>query len=201
MDVVPPEIRVVMRALEARDAEDRLDGTPRSERLRAVTREVGELLCTLALATGARTIVEIGTSGGYSTLWLAAAARRNGGRVVTHEVDPAKVERAEATFAEAGVRDVVELRHEDGLTGLARLAGDADLVFLDAEKEVYEAFVPAIVRALRTGGLFIADNLLSHPDDLEGFRAAALGHPKLSGLVVPIGRGELVAVKVPAGEG
>ena len=180
-----------------RDAEDRRDGTPRGERLRAVRPEVGELLCTLALAIGARTIVEIGTSGGYSTLWLAAAVGRTGGRVVTHEIDPAKIARASVAFAEAGVTDVVDLRPGDGLAGLAGFHADVDLVFLDAEKEAYQAFVDPITRALRPGGLLIADNLLSHAEALEGFRRAALGHPQLSGLVVPIGRGELVAVKLP----
>src|SRR5512134_2536370 len=98
MDVVPIEIRRVMAWLEERDARDRVDGTSRAERLRAVTPDVGAFLCTLALATGARTIVEIGTSGGYSTLWLAMAARGNGGRVTTFEVDPAKIAIATETF-------------------------------------------------------------------------------------------------------
>ncbi len=189
-------VRRVMRALEERDAADRVDGTPRSERLRAVRPEVGELLCTLALGTGARTIVEIGTSAGYSTLWLAVAARRNGGRVTTFEVDPAKVELAARTFAEAGVADVVELRPEDGLEGLRGYDAEADLVFLDAEKELYEALLSPAATALRPGGLLVADNLTSHAEALDGFRRSALGHPALSGLVVPIGRGELVAVKV-----
>jgi predicted O-methyltransferase YrrM len=195
MDPIPAGTRAVMRDLEARDAEDRVDGTRRAERLRAVRPEVGELLCTLALAIEARTIVEIGTSGGYSTLWLASAALRTGGRVTTFEVDPTKVARATRAFEEAGVAGVVDLVHGDGLEGLARFRGDADLVFLDAEKEDYEAFVEAIVRALRPDGVLVADNLLSHAGALEGFRRAALEHPELSGLVVPIGRGELVAVR------
>ena len=185
-----------MYALEERDAEDRADGTPRAERLRAISPEVGELLCTLVLAIGARAIVEIGTSGGYSTLWLAAAAARTGGPVTAFEVDPAKVERASTAFAEAGVDQVVDLRHQDGLDGLEGFSGDVDLVFLDGEKEGYEAFVAPIVRALRVGGMLVADNLVSHAEALEGFRRAALGHPELSGLVVPIGRGEVLAVKV-----
>ena len=195
MDVVPVRVRAVMRALEERDARDRVDGTPRAERLRAVRPEVGEFLCTFALATRARTIVEIGASGGYSTLWLAVAARRTEGHVTTFELDPAKVELATTSFAEAGVTDVVELRSEDGRAGLGAFDGDVDLVFLDAEKEDYEGFVEPVVRALRPGGLFVADNLHSHADALEGFRRSALEHPGLTGLVVPIGRGELVAVR------
>ena len=195
MDVVPPEIRSVMRELEALDAQDRVDGTPHAERLRAIRPEVGEFLCTLVLATSARAIVEIGTSAGYSTLWLATAARRTGGRVTTFEVDPSKVARAARTFAEAGVQDIVELRHEDAVAGLAAFDADADLVFLDADKDRYEEMLEPIVRALRSGGLLVADNLTSHAEALDGFRRTGLEHPALSGLVVPIGRGELVAVK------
>ncbi|HEU4527316.1 MAG TPA: class I SAM-dependent methyltransferase [Actinomycetota bacterium] len=195
MDVVPIEIRRVMASLEERDASDRVDGTPPAERLRAVMPDVGEFLCTLALATGARTIVEIGTSGGYSTLWLAIAARGNGGRVTTFEVDPAKIAIATETFARAAVNDVVDLRHEDGVAGLSRFVGEVDLVFLDAEKDLYGSALEPIVRALRPGGTLVADNLLSHAEDLEAFRRAALEHPALSGLVVRVGRGELVAVR------
>jgi predicted O-methyltransferase YrrM len=196
MDAVAPAVRAVMHRLEERDATDRMDGTLRSERLRAITSEVGQLLFTLALAAHARTIVEIGTSVGYSTLWLATAARRNAGRVITFEIDPAKVIQARATFAEAGVEDVVELRAEDALSGLEELEYAADLVFLDAEKEDYEWFLQLAVDTLETGGLLVADNLTSHAVELTAFREKALAHPQLTGLVVPVGRGELVAVKL-----
>jgi len=75
-------------------------------------------------------------------------------------------------------------------------ARDRCLAFRDAEKEDYEVFVDVIVRALRPCGLFVADNLLSHEDALEGFRRTAPERPELSGLIVPIGRGDLVAVRV-----
>ncbi len=71
-------------------------------------------------------------------------------------------------------------------------------MFLDSEKTDYERFLPLIVATLRPGGLLVADNLTSHAEDLAGFREQALGHPELTGLVVPIGRGELIAVKVGA---
>ncbi len=196
MDLVPSRIRTVMASLEGRDAADRLDGTPQSRRLRAIAPEVGPFLLTLALAGEARTIIEVGTSAGYSTLWLAVAAQRTGGRVVTFEVDPAKVEVARESFASAGVADLVDLETTDGGAGLAAWAGRADLVFLDAEKEDYVRFLDPAVEALRPGGLLVADNLTSHAADLEEFRAAALGDPRLVGLVVPIGRGELVAVRL-----
>jgi caffeoyl-CoA O-methyltransferase len=185
-----------MDRLEARDAMDREAALPREQRLRQVRPEVGELLATLTLAIDARTIVEIGTSGGYSTLWFALAAGRTGGRITTFEVDSAKVALARTTFADAGVADRIDLRHEDGVAGLAALAeGSADLVFLDAEKDLYEHLLDPAIRALRPGGLLIADNLISHAEALAGFQARALADPRLSGLVVPIGRGELVAVR------
>jgi predicted O-methyltransferase YrrM len=195
VDLVTAQIRMVMARLEARDAEDRVDGTPHSQRLRAITPDTGEFLLTLALAIRARTIVEVGTSGGYSGLWLALAARETGGRLTTFDVDPAKVARARATFEEAGLADVVDSRHEDGVAGLAGFEDTVDLVFLDAEKDLYEAALEPAIRALRRGGVLVADNLTTHIAQLAGFRDRALADDRLVGLVVPIGKGELVAVR------
>jgi predicted O-methyltransferase YrrM len=196
MDVVPGAMRLVMERLQERDARDRTDGTPHAQRLRAITPDVGQFLLTLALAVAARRIVEVGTSAGYSTLWLALAAQRNGGRVTTFEIDPAKVALAARAFAEAGVADVVDLRAEDAAASLGAFAGAADLVFIDAEKRDYEAYLELAVAALRPGGLLIADSLTSHASDLAGFRERALAHERLTGLVVPIGKGELVGVRL-----
>lgn len=195
MTDIPARVLDVMRSLEARDAADRVDGTPQVRRLRAISPEVGAFLRLLVEATAARTIVEVGTSSGYSSLWLALGAARTGGHVTTFDVDPAKAELARATFAEAGVEALVETRLEDGVAGLREHAGTVDLVFLDAEKEDYERALEPAIEALRPGGLLVADNLTSHADDLATFREAALGDPRLAGLVVPIGRGELVAVR------
>ncbi len=197
MDLVPDGMRLVMERLQERDARDRADGTPQSQRLRAITPDVGQFLLTLALAVGARWIVEVGTSGGYSTLWLALAAQRTGGRVTTFEIDPAKVALAASTFGDAGVADVVDLRAEDAAVGLGAFVGAADLVFIDAEKQDYERYLDLAVVALRPGGLLVADNLTSHAADLEGFQRMALAHERLSSVVVPIGNGELVGVRLP----
>lgn len=186
-----------MAELKARDAEDRLDGTSQAARLRAISPEVGQFLLTLAVSIRATTIVEVGTSGGYSTLWLAAAALRTGGRVVTFENDPAKVALARTTFERAGVEHIVELREGDGGEGLVTLDRPPDMVFIDAEKRDYLRLLELAVGALRPGGLFVADNLISHESELVEFRARALADPRLTGLVVPIGAGELVAVRLP----
>ncbi len=193
---IPVQIRAVMADLEARDARDRNDDTPQRTRLRAIKPDVGRFLVTLILSTGAKKVVEIGTSGGYSGLWLTLALRRTGGRLTTFEVDPAKVSIARETFSRAGVADLVELRHADGCDGLRGFHGEADMVFIDAEKADYLEMLPDAVEALRPGGLLVADNLTSHADELAEFREAALAEPRLNGVVAPIGGGELVAVKL-----
>jgi predicted O-methyltransferase YrrM len=196
VDVVPAAVRAAMAALEAEDEAERAAGMSRAARLRTIRPEVGELLLALALAIEARTIVEVGTSGGYSTLWLAVGAMRTGGRVVTFEIDPAKVTRARRTFRASGVEAVVEVREGDGGAGLTAFEAAVDLVFLDSEKGDYLRLLGPAIEALRPGGLLVADNLVSHEADLVGFRAAALAEPRLSGLVVPLGGGELVAVRL-----
>ncbi len=196
MDLIPETIRSVMTDLKARDIEDRTDGTPQAARLRAISPEVGQFLLTLAISIGAKTIVEVGTSGGYSTLWLAVAASKTGGRVITFENDAAKAVRARGTFEKAGVGRFVELREGDGAKGLLELDSPADLVFVDSEKRDYVRLLDLSVGALRPGGLFVADNLISHESELVEFRSRALSDPRLTGLVVPIGAGELVAVRI-----
>ena len=196
MDLIAPEVKVVMARLEEADARDRVDGTPYFDRLRAVDRETARFLHLLVLATRARLVVELGASSGYSALWMATAVRTNGGRLVTFEVDERKLDIATTTFAEAGVTDVVELRALDAHEGLAAFDGEADLVFMDHEKVLYEAALEPSVRALRLGGLLVADNTTSHEDAVAGFCAAALAHPKLTAHLVTLGRGQLLAVKV-----
>jgi predicted O-methyltransferase YrrM len=90
----------------------------------------------------------------------------------------------------------VELRAQDAHEGLAAFDGEADLVFVDHEKVLYEAALEPSVSALRLGGLLVADNTTSHEDADAGFCAAALSHPKLIAHLVTFGRGQLLAVKV-----
>ena len=194
--MIDARARAVLDELERHDAREREQGTPRAERLRQVTPEVGRFLHTLVLATRPRSIVEIGTSGGYSTVWLATAARAVRASVVTLEIDPAKVRRATASLREAGVDGVATSVEGDAFAFLRERREPIDFVFLDAEKEDYAAFLELIVPLLPPGGLLVADNLTSHADDLAEFRRRAESDPRLSAVVVPIGRGELVAAKI-----
>lgn len=185
----------VLRRLEEEDASDRTDGTPRAQRLRSVTPEVGRLLHLLVKLTGAREILEIGTSGGYSTIWLASAAREPGGRVTTLEIDPKKIKRARRNLADAGVEDIVAIVEGDARRTVETLEGPFDLVFLDAEKDLYLDLLKRLVGLLRPGGVLVADNLLSHAEELAPFRHAAEAQPELECVLIPIPRGELLCRK------
>ena len=189
--------RAVMARLEAQDASERERDVARSERLRQISPEVGRFLHTVALARRPRTIVEIGTSGGYSTIWLSLAARIIGASVTTLELDPKKIAAAAANLRAAGLDDVAAIVEGDAAAYLRARREPVDFFFLDAEKEDYLAYLDLIVPLLAPGGVLVADNLLSHEDDLAAFRERALGDERLSGLVVPIGRGELFAVRIP----
>jgi len=193
--MLDPDVRAVLTRLEEEDARDRSDGSPRSVRLRQITPEVGAFLHTLVLASRPRRILEIGTSGAYSTIWMATAARTVGATVTTLEIDPAKVQRAIPNIREAGVSDTVTIIQTDAFEYLDRQDALFQFVFLDAEKEDYDAFLDCLVEILPVGGLIVADNLTSHADELAEFRQRAHSHPRLSSVVVPIGRGELLAVK------
>ncbi len=187
--------QAVMRRLEDEDSRDRVDGTPQSRRLRAVTPEVGRFLSLLAKAAGALRFLEVGTSGGYSTLWLADAARETGGHITSLEIDPAKIERARRNLADAGASDLVTMVEGDARETMRSLEPGFDFAFLDAEKELYEDCLEPVIGLLRPGGMLVADNLLSHAEDLADFRAAAESHPDLECVLVPIPRGELLCRK------
>jgi predicted O-methyltransferase YrrM len=193
-DVVQAVLDRVTDAAARHDAmqEDRLD------RWRVLEPDAGRFVWFLAQAIGARNIVEIGTSRGVSTLWLADAARATGGRVISFDTDPAAQHDAATSISEAGLADYVDLRLEDGRAGLAALAdGEVDLLFLDAERTEYPSWWPHPVRVLRAGGVLVADNALSHPDEIapleDLLRSGVIAGDLTAVTTIPIGKGELVA--------
>ncbi|TPL80313.1 O-methyltransferase [Mesorhizobium sp. B2-3-13] len=144
----------------------------------AVSPETGTLLYMLARSTGARIIVEFGTSFGISTLYLAAALRDNGGgRLITTEFESSKVMRAKANLREGGLIDLVEIREGDALETLsADLPETIDLLLLDGAKALYPEILGLVESRLRPGALVIADNADFAPDYLERMRSPAEGY-------------------------
>jgi predicted O-methyltransferase YrrM len=143
-----------------------------------VSRATGTLLYMLARHAGARSVVEFGTSFGLSTLHLAAALRDNGGgRLVTCEFEPSKVERARANIAAGGLADLVEIRAGDALQTLrADLPESIDLVLLDGAKALYPEILALLEGHLRPGALVVADNADDSPDYLARVRAPGGGY-------------------------
>jgi predicted O-methyltransferase YrrM len=119
----------------------------------------GKLLHLLARLAGARTILELGTLAGYSTIWLARALPE-GGRLITLEAEAAYAEVARANLAAAGLDDRVEVRVGAALETLPRLAGPFDLVFLDADKQRNPEYLEWALRLTRPGSLIVADNVV-----------------------------------------
>jgi predicted O-methyltransferase YrrM len=144
----------------------------------AVSRDTAELLYMLVRSTGARSIVEFGTSFGISTLHLAAGLRDNGGgRVITTEFEPSKIERARENFVAGGLDDLIEIREGDALQTLANdLPEQIDIVLLDGAKSLYLPVLKLLEERLRTGALIVADNTDKSPDYLELVRSAADGY-------------------------
>jgi predicted O-methyltransferase YrrM len=170
--------------------------TDRLERFRNLEPESAELLAVIARAAAATRLLELGTSNGYSTLWLADAAEANGGRLVSVEIDPARSELATRVVDEANLNDVVELRVEDAATTLTRSDDCAwDLIFLDAERTAYAGYLDDLVRTLAPGGLLAIDNVVSHERELVEFTAAISGRADLTQTVVAVGAGLRLAVK------
>ncbi|MDF2695679.1 MAG: hypothetical protein K0S65_4062, partial [Labilithrix sp.] len=124
-----------------------------------VSLDAGKLLYLLARAQGSRTIVEFGTSFGISTIHLAAAARENGGRVITTEKEPEKVKQARANLERAGLADVVEVREGDARMTLRDLDTPIDLLFLDGWKALYLPVLRLVEPRLRSGALVVDDDL------------------------------------------
>jgi len=192
---IPRTIEQRMRFLEELDKKQREKGVSSLQRLRQIPPETGTFLAILAASAPAGTYLEIGTSGGYSTLWLALACRQKGRKLITFEILKEKVKIATETFAQAGVEDIVQLIHGDARE-YVRDYKDVSFCFLDAEKEVYEECYELVVPNMIPGGILIADNAISHKDILHEMIERALHDRRVDAVVVPLGRGELVCRKI-----
>lgn len=164
----------------------------RDEFLLPVGADVGALLNALAKGLGAKTILEVGTSYGYSSVWLGEAARATGGKVVTLELSPEKAAYARAAWARAGLEGHVEVRVGDALESLRALPGPFDLVLLDLWKEFYMPCFDLFRDKLSAGAMVVADNML-YPENTREHAEAYRAHVRQSGLfdsvLLPVGSG------------
>jgi caffeoyl-CoA O-methyltransferase len=148
-----------------------------------VPREDGRMLRLLAEAAGARNIVELGTSNGYSGLWFSLALGKTGGHLTTFDIDPGRSEMAAANFRKAGVEGRITQVIGDAHKEVARLKEPIDLLFIDADKEGYLDYFKKLSPLVRKGGLIVAHNMASPPPD-PAFVRAITADPELETLFV-----------------
>jgi predicted O-methyltransferase YrrM len=166
-------------------------------RWRNLEPDSAQLLAVLIRALAPKRLLELGTSNGYSTIWLADAAREAGGSLTSVELDPERSARAHENLRRAGLADHVQLRIEDAAAVLAGSAqGEWDFVLLDAERPAYAAYWPDLVRALAPGGLLVVDNASSHAHELTGFRELVARDQRVLEALAPTGAGMLLIVRV-----
>ncbi|MEO6341229.1 MAG: class I SAM-dependent methyltransferase [Caulobacteraceae bacterium] len=168
-------------------------GVPdRDALLLSVGEDVGRMLNLMAKGCGAKAILELGTSYGYSTLWLADAARATGGKVISLELEAYKVDAARAALQRAGLADYVEFHIGNALDILPTLPGPFDFVLLDLWKDLYVPCMELCLPRLTPGGLILADNMLrpaiNRPEALT-YRRAVRARPELTTVLLPIGQG------------
>jgi len=198
--VLDDRVRAVLARLEEEDAREREEGVPREMRARQVARTTGQFLFALVAPQTDCEVLEIGGSRGYSTIWLAAGARYLGGRVLSLEHDPAKVEAWRRNIADSGLEDWADLVPGDAFETLPAIDDVFDVVFLDAEKEQYEELFQLARGKLEPAALVVADNVLSHADPLAEYSRARQSDPTLESVTLPLDRGlELsVVLREPA---
>ncbi len=196
-----PEPDEVLAEMERRANRD---GVP------IVEPQTGALLHVLALACGARRIVEVGTAIGVSTLYLARALPADG-KLVSFEIDPERQEAARGYLERAGLADRCDLRLQDAREGLADLEGPVDMAFIDGVKIQYGDYAQLVLPLLREGAVLAVDNVLMGGTVAEGrsdgfwteeqlrsartFSERLIHDEELAGTVTPVGDGVLVAVK------
>jgi predicted O-methyltransferase YrrM len=189
-------VRAVLERLEREDADERARGLPPEERSRAVAPTTGRFLFSIVAPQADCEVLELGGSRGYSTIWLAAGVRHLGGRVLSIENDPRKIEAWHRNVAEAGVDDCADLIEGDALEAVPAIDDVFDVVFLDAEKENYEQLFQLARTKLEPGALVVADNVLSHEETLGAYSRERQADPTLESVTVPLDRGLELSVEL-----
>jgi predicted O-methyltransferase YrrM len=187
------EIRTFLKQLEeharAHDARE----SEHSRKLLNLEPETAELVSIFARSSRARRVLEIGTSNGYSTIWLAASIGPEGGRIISIDRSPEKHKMAQDNLSATGLLQYVDLRLGDATEIIKMIPGPFDFVFFDADRISAPGQLTLLLPKLTPRALILADNVLSHPDEIAGYLAMVNGLKQLQHVVVPMGKGLSVA--------
>jgi predicted O-methyltransferase YrrM len=191
------KVAKVLRRFEKRSAKEsqrmhELDVSNRDEFLLSVGPETGELIHLLAKEARAKTILEVGSSYGYSTVWLADAARETGGRVISLELHAGKQEHARKAIRDSGLDGFVDFRLGEAQASLRKLKDSVDFVLLDLWKEFYIPCFDLFYGKLRPGAFVVADNM-TYPENTRRHAKAYQEHvakqPHITSVLLPVGSG------------
>lgn len=144
-----------------------------------ITPEEGKLLRILTATAGAKNVVEIGTSNGYSTIWFCLALHMNGGKITTHEIDPYRISLAKENFKKAGVSHIVTIVEGDAHKTVSRLKEPIDILYIDADKTGYFDYFTKLLPLMRPGGLILAHNTTDQDSEMQDFLKAITNNPEL----------------------
>ena len=185
----------LLTELETSGREHDAGQAERSRRMLNLEPDTAQLLSILVQSGRKTRGLEIGTSSGYSTLWLADAVRQTGGSLTSIDISAEKHALADANLKRAGLREYVTLLTGDAADVLTGLTDAYDFVFLDADRRQYPDLLPLLLPRLLPGALLLADNVHSHPDEIAGYLHAVAAHPDFVSMVVSVGKGLSIAYK------
>jgi predicted O-methyltransferase YrrM len=191
-----PELDALLRELEQFGATNDANAQDRTQRMLNITRDTGEFLYWQMRALKSRRILEIGTSNGYSTLWLAAAAQSLKTRVVSLDILPRKHEMARVNLEKAKLSQCVNLVLSDAGTFMrSQFNAEFDFIFVDSEREQYVNWWSELRRVLTPGGVIVVDNAVSHAHQMAEFTELVNTTPSFITSLIQVGNGELLILK------
>jgi len=183
------ELRRLLREIQEHGRRHDAGEPEHSRRMLNLEPETAELMSILARSSGARSALEIGTSNGYSTIWLAASIGPDGGKVISVDRKAEKQEMARENLSRAGVADYVELRCGDATEVVKTLPGPLDFVLFDADRTSASEQLELLLPKLDHKAFVLADNVLSHPAEIAGYLRMVESVKEFQHLVVPVGKG------------
>jgi predicted O-methyltransferase YrrM len=192
---VRPQLVELLAAIEQQGRENDERESDRVRKMLNLEPDTAKLLNILARSSGARRVLEIGTSNGYSTIWLASAVAETGGKIISIERSPEKQAMARENLGRAGLLDRVELRLGDATTIVRELTGPFDFVFFDADRITAPEQLRLLLPKLAPGVFVLSDNVLSHPAEIAGYLAVVATLEGFEHTVVPVGKGLSLAYR------
>lgn len=188
-------VRVLLEELEKWGRENDAVQVEHSQKMLNLERDTAQLLSILVRSARHKHLLEVGTSNGYSTLWLAWSAEQTDGHLVSIERSSTKCALAQANLERAGLQSRVTLLVGDAAQVLEELNGPFDFVFLDANRPQYPDYLPRLLPKLSPHSLLLADNVHSHPTEIAPYLQAINKRPDLEHVVLSIGKGLSIAMK------